>query len=38
MTRTKTNPSIDRQLFSRTARRTKSINLGLLNFRGGIRF
>lgn len=38
MTRTKTNPKIDRQLFSRTARRIKSVNVGLLNFRGGIRF
>lgn len=32
------NPSKDRKVFTRTATKTKSVNLPSTNFRGGIRF
>lgn len=32
------NPSKDRKIFTRTASKTKSVNLPSINFRGGIRF
>lgn len=31
------NPSKDKKIFTRTAAKVKSINLGVKNFRGGIR-
>lgn len=32
------NPKIDRDVWNRTARYTKAINLGMRIYRGGIRF
>ncbi len=37
MYRSSTNPSVDREVFKRTASHTKKINLGAVTFRGGIR-
>lgn len=34
----RTVPSVDREVFRRTANHTKSVNLGAIRFRGGIRF
>lgn len=31
-------PSVDKEIFRRTAAHTKSVNLGLIHFRGGTRF
>lgn len=31
-------PKVDKEVFRRTASRTKAVNLGMLRFRGGIRF
>lgn len=31
-------PKVDREVFRRTANHTKSINLGAIRMRGGIRF
>lgn len=31
-------PSVDKEVFRRTARSTKAVNLGRIRFRGGIRF
>ena len=36
--RSKTNRKVDRKRFTRTATKTKSVNLGNTVFRGGIRF
>lgn len=38
MKRRPVNPGKDRKIFTRTATRTKSVNLPATNFRGGIRF
>lgn len=37
MFRSPTNPATDREVFRRTASRTKKINLGAITFRGGVR-
>lgn len=37
MKRMKANPKVDKKIFTRTAAKVKSINLGVKNFRGGIR-
>lgn len=37
MRRKKTNPKIDKKMFTRTARTVKAINLPVRIFRGGIR-
>ena len=37
MQRTATTPTVDREVFRRTASHAKAINLGALTFRGGIR-
>lgn len=31
-------PKVDREIFRRTANHTKSVNIGGIRFRGGIRF
>ncbi len=36
--RAKTNPKKDRKRFTRTATKTKAVNLGNTVYRGGIRF
>lgn len=36
--RKKAIPRVDREVFRRTASHTKAVNLGMLRFRGGIRF
>lgn len=36
--RAKTNKQIDRKRFTRTATKTKAVNLGNTVYRGGIRF
>lgn len=36
--RKKAVPRVDREVFRRTASHTKAVNLGMLRFRGGIRF
>lgn len=38
MSRNHVNKNVDKAVFRRTARRTKAVNLGVLNMRGGIRF
>ncbi len=35
--RSPVNPKMDKKVFTRTASKVKSINLGVKNFRGGIR-
>lgn len=37
MSRRSTTPTVDREVFRRTASHTKAINLGVHIFRGGIR-
>lgn len=36
-TRSRTTPTVDREVFRRTAAHTKKINLGAIVFRGGTR-
>lgn len=36
--RSKTNPKRDKKIFTRTASKTKAVNLGNTVYRGGIRF
>lgn len=36
--RARTNPKIDKRRFTRTATKTKAVNLGNTVYRGGIRF
>ena len=31
-------PRVDREIFKRTANHTKAVNLGVLRYRGGVRF
>ena len=31
-------PKVDREVFRRTANKTKAVNLGMIRMRGGIRF
>lgn len=38
MKRSRVNPRRDKARFTRTASKTKSVNLPNVNFRGGIRF
>lgn len=37
MQRTRTTPTVDKEVFKRTASHAKAINLGKFTFRGGIR-
>lgn len=37
MRRSTTTPTVDREVFRRTASHSKAINLGAITFRGGIR-
>lgn len=37
-TRTSAPPTVDKEIFRRTASHTKAVNLGVKHFRGGIRF
>lgn len=37
MQRTRTSPTVDKEVFRRTAAHARAINLGKFTFRGGIR-
>lgn len=37
MQRKDTNPSVDKEIFKRTASNSKAVNLGRVHFRGGTR-
>lgn len=38
MSRTQAPPTVDKEVFRRTASHTKKVNLGVKTYRGGIRF
>lgn len=38
MQRSRTTPTVDKEVFRRTASRTKAVNIGKFIFRGGTRF